>query len=136
MIKNIVWLSVLALAIFTGCKKPDSSIGLGNLPDSDLLTLEVTDTLTVEITSVIDDSLRTDQFSSGVLGRIFHPRIGKPSAGFAAQLRLSATNVDFGTNPIADSISLKLRFTGSSYGVYDKEEWITNLFKLGNVCFL
>ncbi len=118
MIKNIVWLSVLALAIFTGCKKPDSSIGLGNLPDSDLLTLEVTDTLTVEITSVIDDSLRTDQFSSGVLGRIFHPRIGKTSAGFAAQLRLSATNVDFGANPIADSISLKLRFTGSSYGEY------------------
>ena len=121
MIKNVVWLALLALAIFTGCKKPDSSIGLENLPDSDFLTLEI-DTLTVELTTIKDDSLRTDQFGNGVLGRIFHPRIGETNASFAAQLRLSATGVDFGSNPTADSISLNLRFTGSSYGEYTNHQ--------------
>ena len=115
MIKNVVWLALLALFILPGCKKPDSSIGLDNLPDCDLIGL-ITDTLSVELNTVRDDSLRTDQFNTGVLGRIFHPRIGKTSASFAAQLRLSATDVDFGTNPVADSISLNLKFSGSSYG--------------------
>ena len=122
MIKNVVWLAVLALAILTGCKKPDSSIGLENLPDSDFLTLEIIDTLSIEMSTIKDDSLRTDQFSNGVLGRIFHPRIGETRASFAAQLRLSATGVAFGTNPTADSISLNLRFTGSSYGEYTNHQ--------------
>ena len=117
MIKKVVWLALLALAILAGCKKPDSSIGLENLPDSDFLTL-VVDTLTVELNTVRDDSLRTDQFSNGILGRVFHPRLGEVSASFAAQLRLSATNSDFGTNPVADSVYLSLRYSGSAYGEY------------------
>ena len=35
MIKNLVWLPLVASLILFGCKKPDSSIGLDNLPDSD-----------------------------------------------------------------------------------------------------
>lgn len=124
MIKNVVWLALLAFFIFPGCKKPDSSIGLDNLPDSDLIDLLVIDTLSVELNTLKDDSLRTDQFNTGVLGRIFHPRIGETAASFAAQLRLSATDVNFGSNPVADSISLNLKFSGSSFGEHTDHQII------------
>ena len=51
MIKKVVWLVLLALLIISGCKKPDSSIGLENLPDSDFFTI-VVDTLTVELNTI------------------------------------------------------------------------------------
>ena len=104
------------ILLFTGCIKPESSIGLGLQPESDLLNLVTTDTLTLEIFTVREDSLETDELSTAVLGRVFQPRIGWTTAGFATQLRLSAPGVNFGTNPQVDSLFLSLRFTGDTYG--------------------
>jgi hypothetical protein len=104
------------IVLFTGCLKPESSIGLGLQPETDLLNLVTTDTLTLEIFTVREDSLETDELSTAVLGRVFQPRIGWTTAGFATQLRLSAPGVNFGTNPQVDSIFLSLRFTGDTYG--------------------
>ena len=123
MIKSRVWRNALAFSLFTvtvlcGCRKPDSSIGLGNLPDDDLLSLTIIDTLAVELSTVRDDSLSTENQSVAVLGRVFHPRIGDTYAGFATQLRLSAPNINFGSNPVADSIYLSLRYSGQGYGEY------------------
>ncbi|MBM55246.1 MAG: hypothetical protein CMB32_01665 [Euryarchaeota archaeon] len=123
MIKYLVWRNSFALLFFVvmsivGCRKPDSSIGIGNLPDEDLLSLVVIDTLEVKMTTVRDDSLSSENQSSAVLGRVFQPRIGETYAGFASQLRLSAPNINFGTNPVADSIYLSLRYTGHGYGEY------------------
>ena len=104
------------ILFFTGCIKPESSIGLGLQPETDLLNLVTTDTLTLEIFTVREDSLETDELSTAVLGRVFQPRIGWTTAGFATQLRLSAPGVNFGTNPQVDSLFLSLRFTGDTYG--------------------
>ena len=104
------------IVLFTGCLKPESSIGLGLQPETDLLNLVTTDTLTLEIFTVREDSLETDELSTAVLGRVFQPRIGWTTAGFATQLRLSAPGVNFGTNPQVDSVFLSLRFTGDTYG--------------------
>jgi hypothetical protein len=107
----------LCFAIFfTGCRKPESSIGLGLQPETDLLNLVITDTLTLEMFTVREDSLETDELSTAVLGRVFQPRIGWTTAGFATQLRLSATGVNFGINPEVDSLVLSLRFSGDTYG--------------------
>ena len=109
-------LFLFCIVLFTGCVKPESSIGLGLQPETDLLNLVTTDTLTLEIFTVREDSLETDELSTAVLGRVFQPRIGWTTAGFATQLRLSAPGVNFGTNPQVDSIFLSLRFTGDTYG--------------------
>ena len=109
-------LFLCCIVLFTGCQKPESSIGLGLQPETDLLNLVTTDTLTLEIFTVREDSLETDELSTAVLGRVFQPRIGWTTAGFATQLRLSAPGVNFGTNPQVDSIFLSLRFTGDTYG--------------------
>ena len=116
MIKKLAGLSFLAIAILSGCKKPDSSVGIGNLPDEDMMSLVTIDTLTVEMVTVREDSLKTDELSSAVLGKVFHPRIGTVNASFATQLRLDYPNIDFGLNPVADSIFLKLKYTGDAFG--------------------
>ena len=109
-------LFLFCIVLFTGCLKPESSIGLGLQPETDLLNLVTTDTLTLEIFTVREDSLETDELSTAVLGRVFQPRIGWTTAGFATQLRLSAPGVNFGINPQVDSLFLSLRFTGDTYG--------------------
>jgi len=109
-------LCLSCILLFAGCIKPESSIGLGLQPETDLLNLVTTDTLTLEIFTVREDSLETDELSTAVLGRVFQPRIGWTTAGFATQLRLSAPGINFGTNPQVDSLFLSLRFTGDTYG--------------------
>jgi hypothetical protein len=114
--KTATLLGLWCILIFIGCRKPESSIGLGIQPETDLLNLITTDTLTLEMFTVREDSLMTDELSTAVLGRVFQPRIGWTTAGFATQLRLSAPGVNFGENPQVDSIFLSLRFTGDTYG--------------------
>ena len=121
MIKNLVWLTLLASMILFGCKKPDSSIGLDNLPDSDFFTLE-TETLEVDIVTVRENTLDSKQRSTALLGKVFHPRIGETQAFFASQLRLSSPNQVFGDNPIVDSIQLRLRHTGVGYGEFSQHK--------------
>ena len=116
---NIPWAAfwiLWCLIIFVGCKKPDSSIGLGIQPVSEMFGVYTSDTLTVEMVTVREDSLSTARLSAAVLGRVFTPRIGWTTAGFATQLRLSAPGIDFGSNPQVDSLYLSLRFTGDTYG--------------------
>ena len=117
MIKNIAWLLVVAFVALFGCKKPDSSVGLDNLPDSDIFVLD-TDSLDVDIVTVRESTLDSKQHSTALLGKVFHPRIGETQALFASQLRLSSPNQEFGVNPIADSIQLRLKHTGIGFGEF------------------
>lgn len=104
------------LACFWGCAKPETDIGLGLTPDSEVLSLSVTDTITVELQTIREDSLETGELSTGLLGRVLVPNFGWVTAGFATQLRLSATDFDFGASPVADSVRLRLAYTGDFYG--------------------
>ena len=104
------------IAFSWGCTKPETDIGLGLQPESELLDVAVIDTVTIELATVLEDSLETDELSTGLVGRVFVPRFGWVQAGLATQLRLSATDVNFGSNAIADSVFLHLRYTGDFYG--------------------
>ena len=104
------------LTLLAGCTKPSTDIGLGLQPASELLDVAVTDTVTVELATVREDSLATDRLSTGLVGQVYVPRFGNVRAALATQLRLSATDVNFGENPTADSLLLQLRYTGDFYG--------------------
>jgi hypothetical protein len=117
---SLVAISIVVFMALSGCKKPDSSIGLGLQPESDMLALFTDDSdsplVTVRLVTVREDSLATDELSTGVLGRVYHPRFGLVTASFATQLRLSAPNINFGENVVADSMYLALKMTGDVYG--------------------
>jgi len=104
------------IAFSWGCTKPETEIGLGLQPTSELLDAVVVDTVTVELATVLEDSLETDELSTGLIGQVFVPRFGTIRAALATQLRLSATDINFGPNPVADSMFLQLRYTGDFYG--------------------
>ena len=104
------------LALILGCTKPTTDIGLGLQPASELLDVVVIDTVTVELATLREDSLRTDRLSTGLVGSVYVPRFGQVKASLATQLRLSATDLNFGENPVADSLFLQLRYTGDFYG--------------------
>lgn len=104
------------LATFTSCTRPDTEIGLSLQSPGDLLSAYQTDTFEVRLTALREDSLETDNLSTAVLGRMWHPLTGWHRGAFATQLRLSAPDIDFGSNPIIDSLYLSLHYTGALYG--------------------
>jgi hypothetical protein len=116
-----VWASIGGVAILIGCKKPQTEVGIDYAQD-DLLTLQQTDTLKLQFTTVREDSLETGGgpaggLSTAVLGNMEHPQFGMHQAGFVTQLRLIEPDFDFGETPTIDSIYLSLRYTGDAYGV-------------------
>ena len=110
-----VMVCTLGFATLNSCNRPETEVGLDYAQD-DLLGLSQTDTLTLRCRTVREDSLQSDNLSTAVLGRMYHPDFGWHTAGFVTQFRLSAPDKDFGSNPQVDSIYLSLRYTGDSYG--------------------
>ena len=112
-----VWLFFgCLLPVLWGCAKPQTDIGLGLRPPTDSLQVRVIDTSTVVFQTVREDSLETDELSTGLLGHMHLPGFSQVTAGLVTQLRLSATDINFGINPVADSMFLQLRYTGDAYG--------------------
>ena len=102
---------LLILSFIFACKDP-AIVGLQVQPAGDQLNVEHCDTITLFAYSVREDSIRTDETTSNLLGSSVDPVFGKCSASFYAQLRLSENNADFGENPVLDSITLSLPYKG------------------------
>ena len=74
---------LLILALFS-CKKDPYEIGIDLLPPSDTLNVLTTDTCTVEVFSVRQDSARSDEASSIKLGAMMDPVFGSTTSGSKA----------------------------------------------------
>jgi hypothetical protein len=101
---------LLACVLLTSREDEHSSIGediLGNLVDT-----EFTDTITLQAYSVLEDTINTTNTSANILGHISDPVFGKSSAGLFTQLALSGSAVNFGSNPVIDSVILTLQLSG------------------------
>lgn len=117
--KSLAFLSFLLLSIFLitlpACKKDPYKLGLSLLPPTDTLSVSTNDTATIIAYSVLQDSIRTDETTTNILGSLVDPVFGVTTASFCTQLRLSTEGVDFGINPVLDSVVLMLRYS-SIYG--------------------
>lgn len=103
---------ICASIIITSCKEPDD-IGI-DLVEEQLSTSSF-DTLTLKAHSELEDSLRTDETSISLLGRIDDPIFGPTTANLYTQCYLESSEPDFGNNPVADSLVLCLK-VDSLYG--------------------
>ncbi|TVR78936.1 MAG: DUF4270 family protein [Chitinophagaceae bacterium] len=107
-------LPMLCLILLFSCKKTiiedDSLLG-----DDENLKFNLTDTLTINATTVKSNPLRTDNLSSYTLGRIDENVFGSTNSSIYTHLRLPFNNVDIGNNLSLDSVVLMLRVTGA-YG--------------------
>lgn len=92
---SFVWTKfLLALCIpitvgmfFTGCNK-ESDVGIDIQPEEDLIGLYMTDTLTLETFTVIEDSLRTDETPTVVLGHCEDDYFGATDCGVYSQFSI------------------------------------------------
>ncbi|MCB0395655.1 MAG: DUF4270 domain-containing protein [Flavobacteriales bacterium] len=109
------FLFLLFLTGFYACNKP-TPIGLEVQPSQDQIGVYVSDTSTVMAYTFRNDSLRSDETSLALLGSYVDPEFGKAEASFYTQLRLPTANVDFGTNPVLDSVIFTLGYKGTYYG--------------------
>lgn len=102
--------TALSCALFTACTDESSPIGL-DLIDNPVAT-DYVDTITLQAYSVLEDTINTTQSSADILGHLSDPIFGNSNAGIYAQLALAGSSVNFGTNPIIDSIVLTLQISG------------------------
>ena len=103
-------LVLLTCILLTSCKDERTNIGediLGNLLDT-----EFTDTITLQAYSILEDTINTTNTSANILGHVSDPVFGKSSAGIFTQLALSGSAVNFGANPVIDSVILTLQLSG------------------------
>ena len=104
------------VAALTSCNRPETEAGLDLQSSGDLLTVYQTDTVTLDAASFEEVSLETSHLTTALLGKMYHPDFGWHTGSFATQIRLSAPDVDFGANPVIDSIYLSMKYTGARYG--------------------
>lgn len=114
-IRKAFVLSVLFLIVLISCKKNGELYPEFN---NENLSIHFTDTLNIATTLVKDDSIPTLGVSANLLGIYNDSVFGSASASFYTEITLSGANVNFGTNPIIDSVVLSLKYgsTTSFYG--------------------
>ncbi|MBL7941144.1 MAG: DUF4270 domain-containing protein, partial [Flavobacteriales bacterium] len=108
--------SFISLLCLTACKRPESEVGLGIQPGSDLLNASYVDTVSLNAEVVAEDTLRSDELSSLMLGNYADPVFGFTEASFYTQLRLSGSGITFPSLYEVDSVVFTLPYTGRLYG--------------------
>ncbi len=105
------FISFFIVIFFFSCTDPDD-LGLEIQPGSDRITISNIETQEniFTLSSVVDDSVRTDQSTLFLLGAYSDPIFGELKAGFSTQLLLSESMVDFGSNPKLDSAVLSFAY--------------------------
>ncbi len=106
--RSVIGLFILVLAI-SGCKEYND-FGVETLPKGDLISVKnIVDKDNISSYIYREDSIRTDEATSSLLGSINDPVFGITNIDFAAQFRLQYFP-GFGTDPSADSIKLYLYY--------------------------
>lgn len=76
---------------------------------------DFTDTVTVSAYSFLEDTISTQNLSANIVGKIHDPIFGDTKASIYSQFTLSGSSVNFGEQPIIDSVILTLQLS-SYYG--------------------
>lgn len=109
---RFIGILTVLLSVLASCTNQNSPIGLGL---ADQLGTDFTDTITVTAYSFLEDTLSTTNTTANLIGEVHDPVFGDCRASTYAQFDLSGSSVNFGTNPILDSVVLTLQL-GSYYG--------------------
>lgn len=109
---------ILVIVSLSACKESDT-LGGDLLPVSDRSPFSASSKFTFSAHALKEDSIKTDEVSYNLLGSYVDPVFGKSSASFITQFVSTTSQVDFGTNPQADSMVLSLTYQGY-YGSINK----------------
>lgn len=111
--KRVILFTFLFIFVFSACKDP--LVSESDLVPDNKLGVIFTDTLTLESYVEVQDSIRSDELETHLLGNMNDPIFGRSNAELYFQLRLINTNPDLGSNIQIDSAVLMLQYKGN-YG--------------------
>jgi len=107
----------IILLAFSACKH-DDTIGTSIIPENSKPQLGYSESYTPKCITVKEDSLRSDELPNAIVGICEDITFGKAINAFSFQLELPSNSLDFGNNPILDSVVLRLSYEGS-YGTLE-----------------
>jgi len=108
---KIFSLSLLIGLIAVSCTDPNT-IGLEVQPTSDNIIINSDDFINFTSATESEDSLRTDEALSLILGELDDSDFGNNRSSFYSQILLNDNNTDLGTNPTVDSVVLSYTYSG------------------------
>lgn len=122
---------VLTLSVLPSCKKTSSPYGSEALSIEDLLASGGMDTFQLKTTSILFDTLNTDNQIFGTVGALHDPKFGIVNASLYTQFTISgAINMD--DSPMIDSVVLSLNYAGyygnldpQTFEVYELEDTLS-----------
>ena len=110
----------LLLVLFASSCKKESEVGVGIQPEEDIIGLYTTDTMTLWTTTVREDSMRTDETPTVVLGTCHDDDFGQTRAGVFTQLSIpnNQSNINFFSigGAVLDSAVLTMAYKFDFYG--------------------
>jgi hypothetical protein len=108
---KIFSVSLLVALLVVSCTDPNT-IGLEVQPTSDNIIINSDDFINFTSATESEDSLRTDEALSLILGEIDDSDFGNNRSSFYSQILLTDNNTDLGTNPIVDSVVMSYTYSG------------------------
>lgn len=115
--KSLLFLLAVGIA-FNSCKESDT-LGGNLLPAGDQSLFKTSSKFNLTTFTVKEDSIKSDDLSLSLLGSYVDPIFGKSTASLITQFVSSTNQLDFGSNPIADSVVLSMTYSGY-YGKINK----------------
>lgn len=104
------------------CEKPGLTPGGNLLPESDALSAFQTDTFSIAVQTMLEDSVKTDELSLAVLGRIEDTELGSTECQIFTQFKLSALDPGFPAAMEIDSVVLALAYNTTYYGQPNRQQ--------------
>lgn len=105
------------------CEKPGLTPGGNLLPESDGLSAFQIDTFSVIVETQLEDSVKTDELSLAVLGRIEDDQLGSTECQIFTQFKLSALDPGFPVQMEIDSVVLALAYNSTYYGQPNRQQF-------------
>ena len=124
---------LLGTVIFA-CTDPNI-IGLEVQPPSDKIIIKNDSIESFSITTVLEDSLRSDEASKLLLGQIDDPIFGENKGEFVTQMLLPSNSIDTIENVVVDSVVLTYAYS-SFYGDLDENnDFTVEIFEIDESIF-
>jgi hypothetical protein len=117
---------VFTMSVLVSCKKEHQLTGTDLLSPEDLMASGAIDTFGLKTYTVKEDSLRTSNQSSVVIGAVHDPEFGVSAASFYTQFNFEGDIADVaGSIPEVDSVVLSVKYAGY-FGQFDDQTFIVN----------
>jgi hypothetical protein len=115
--RKLFFLAYIFGILFIFSCHPESDLGYNILPDDDKIKPQITDTFSIKVYTVPEDTISSNYVSTLLLGEYTDPVFGYTKAGFVSQYGLS-NSPNFETDHVGDSVILTLTLDTNEVNYY------------------